>query len=313
MNTERIGIIAIAMVALVVSAVSILQYYRPVTQPQAARPPAPAVAKAETSAVENVQGYEVVREYPHDTGAFTQGLIYLDGFFYESTGLTGRSSLRKVRLETGEVIQQLDVNPRDFAEGLTDWRGRLLQLTPRRRGSAPIWHLDIFFEDAMRHFRGYNTGVTYDLASLKPQAMFRYQGEAWGLTHDDRRLILSDGSSRLRFLDPEKFTELGHVDVFDGERPVALLNELEFVDGKIYANVFHQDRIAIIDPDSGKVTGWIDLAGLKSRMPPLPEEPNPGSTSSPGPILNGVAYDAAGRRLFVTGKYWPKLFEIRLK
>jgi glutamine cyclotransferase len=122
------------------------------------------------------------------------------------------------------------VNPRDFSEGLTEWRGRLVQLTPRRRGSAPIWHVRTFLEDVTRHLRAYNTGVTYDLASFEPQSIFTYGGEGWGLTHDDRRLILSDGSSKLRFLDPEKFTDLGGVDVFDGERPVALLNELEFIE-----------------------------------------------------------------------------------
>ena len=285
--------------ALAVSAVTILQQYVP-------EPPPRTAAIPERAAVGPVNGYEVVREYPHDTEAFTQGLIYRDGFLYESTGLTGRSSLRKVRLETGEVIQKEPVNPRDFAEGLTEWEGRLVQLTPRRRGSAPIWHVSTFFEDVARHLRGYNTAVAYDLATLERQLIFRYKGEGWGLTHDDRRLILSDGSSKLRFLDPEKFTEVGSLNVFDGGRAVALLNELEFVDGKIYANIYHQDRIAIIQLDSGQVSAWIDLAGLKSRMPPLPEVPNP-------PILNGIAYDAASRRLFVTGKYWPKLFEIRVK
>jgi glutaminyl-peptide cyclotransferase len=282
--------------ALATSAVIIHKRFRSATAPAAVR---------KTQAVGSVFGYEIVGEYPHDAGAYTQGLIYLDGFLYESTGRTGRSSLRKVRLETGEVIQQRAVNRRDFGEGLAEWRSRLLQLTPRRRGSEPIWHLGTFFEDARRHF-GNNVGVTYDIASLQPRSTFTYPGDGWGLTHDDHRLIMSDGSSKLRFLDPETFLELGRLEVFDGDKPVANLNELEFVDGKIYANVLPQDRIAIIQPDTGQVTGWIDLAGLKSRMPPLPTQPLE-------PVMNGIAYDAAGRRLFVTGKFWPKVFEIRAR
>jgi glutaminyl-peptide cyclotransferase len=197
------------------------------------------------------------------------------------------------------------VNRRDFGEGLTEWRGRLIQLTPRRRGSAPIWNLRSFFEDVRRHL-GHNVGVTYDIAFFEPRSSFKYRGEGWGLTHDDRRLIVSDGSSKLRFLDPETFAELGRLEVFNGYEPVEYLNELEFIDGRIYANVWPQDRIAMIQPDSGQVTGWIDLAGLKSRMPPLPPEPLP-------PILNGIAYDAAGRRLFVTGKLWPQVFAIQVR
>ena len=300
MRSKRIWIIVIGLLALAAAAVIVLKRYRPATK---ALPPAAAL---ETQAVGRVFGYEIVREYPHDKDAFTQGLIYLDGFLYESTGITGRSSLRKVRLETGEVIQQRAVNRRDYGEGLTEWQSRLLQLTPRRRGSAPIWDRwgRTFLEDVSRHF-GDNVGVTYDIASFEPRSSFEYPGDGWGLTHDDRRLIMSDGSSKLRFLDPETFAELSRLEVFDGGKPVEYLNELEFVDGKIYANVQRQDRIAIIQPDSGQLTGWIDLAGLKSHMPPLPQEPLP-------PVLNGIAYDAAGRRLFVTGKLWPKVFEIRV-
>jgi glutaminyl-peptide cyclotransferase len=286
------GLLALAVIAGIVS-----KRFDSVTEPKPA-------AALERRAAGSIQGYEVVREYPHDKDAYTQGLIYLDGFLYESTGITGRSSLRKVRLETGEVIQQSAVNRRDFGEGLTEWRGRLLQLTPRRRGSAPIWHLRTFFEDVRRHF-GDNVGVIYDIASFEPRSSFMYRDEGWGLTHDDHRLIMSDGTSTLRFLDPETFTELDLLEVFDGNEPVEYLNELELVDGKIYANVWMQDRIAIIQPDSGQVTGWIDLAGLISRMPPMPAEPL-------RPVLNGIAYDATGRRLFVTGKLWPKVFEVRL-
>jgi glutaminyl-peptide cyclotransferase len=297
MRSKLIWIIVVGLLALAVNAVIVSKRFGSATKP-------PPAAVPETQAVGSVYGYEVVLEYPHGTDAFTQGLIYLDGFLYESTGITGRSSLRKVRLETGEVIQQHAVNRRDYGEGLTEWRGRLIQLTPRRRGSEPIWHLRTFFEDARRHF-GDNVGVTYDIESFEPQSSFMYRGDGWGITHDDHRLIMSDGSSKLRFLDPETFAELGRLEVFDGNKPVEYLNELEFVDGKIYANVQSLDRIAIIQPDSGQVTGWIDLARLKSRMPPLSPDPL-------RPILNGIAYDAAGRRLFVTGKLWPKLFEIRL-
>jgi glutaminyl-peptide cyclotransferase len=299
MSVKRIGIIVIGLLAFATIAVILVKRRHSTTAPST------PLAVRKTQTVGSILGYEIVGEYPHDTEAYTQGLIYVDGFLYESTGITGRSSLRKVRLETGEVIQQRAVDPGDYAEGLTEWRGRLLQLTPRRRGNAPPWHLRKFFEDLRRHF-GNQIGVTYDIASFEPQSIFYYPGDGWGLTHDDNRLIMSDGSAKLRFLDPETFAELGRLEVFDGNEPVANLNELEFVDGKIYANVQRQDRIAIIQPDSGQVTGWIDLAGLKPLIPQ--------SSSGPlRPALNGIAYDVAGRRLFVTGKLWPKVFEIRLK
>jgi glutamine cyclotransferase len=298
MNTKRISLIFVGLLALAVSVILIARRFGSGLETKA-----PAVIP-EAQSVARVYGYEVVREYPHDPDAFTQGLIYLDGFLYESTGITGRSSLRQVRLETGEVVRQRAVNRRDYGEGLTEWRGKLIQLTPRRRGSAPIWHLRKFVEDANRHFWS-NVGMTYDVASFEPRSSFEFRGEGWGLTHDDHRLIMSDGSSRLRFLDPETFAESGRIAVFDGGKPVERLNELELVEGRVYANIAQQDRIAIIQPDSGQVTGWVDLAGLRSRMPP----------PSPGPLrsdLNGIAYDPAGHRLFVTGKLWPKVFEVRL-
>src|SRR6185295_18115340 len=266
MSVKRIGIIVIVLLAVATISVILLKRRRSTTAP-------PMLATVRrTEAAGDVFGYEIVAEYPHDTEAYTQGLIYIDGFLYESTGITGRSSLRKVQLETGEIIQQRAVNPADFAEGLTEWHGRLLQLTPRRRGNAPPWHLRKFLEDIKRHF-GNQIGVIYDIASFEPQSIFYYPGDAWGLTHDETRLIMSDGSSKLRFLDPETFAELGSLEVFDGNEPVAYLNELEFVDGKIYANVQRQDRIAIIQPDSGQVTGWIDLAGLKPLIPQVSSEP----------------------------------------
>lgn len=227
-----------------------------------------------------VYGYRIVNTYQHDPLAYTQGLIYRDGFLFESTGLNGRSTLRKVKLETGEVIQQERVDPRYFAEGLTDWGGRLVQLTWRT-----------------------NIGFLYDLASFKLQGTFRYSGEGWGLTHDRKRLIMSDGSDNLRFLNPETLQETGRVAVRDGSVPVRDLNELECVQGEIYANVWHTDRIAMIAPESGHVIGWIDLGGLLPRVYQL----------DPEAVLNGIAYDAAHDRLFVTGKLWPKLFEIKLE
>jgi len=226
-----------------------------------------------------VYTYDIVHAYPHDPEAFTQWLIYRDGVLFESTGLTGRSTLRKVQLETGQVLQQTRVDRRYFAEGLTDWGSRLLQLT---------WVTNI--------------GFVYDLATLEPFETFSYEGEGWGLTHDARRLILSDGTPVLRFLDPQSRKVTGRVTVRDRGRPVDDLNELEFVDGQVYANVWLTTRIAMIEASSGEVTGWIELAGL---MPP--------AFTSGDAVLNGIAYDAAGTRLFVTGKLWPRLFEIRVR
>lgn len=225
-------------------------------------------------------GYEVVRTYPHDALAFTQGLFFLNGFLYESTGLEGRSSVRKVRLEDGNVMQKQDLPRQFFGEGIVGWKDRLIGLTYRSE-----------------------TGFVYDLATFKPLRQFKYRGEGWGLTHDGRRLIMSDGTSELRFWDPETLSELGRVKVTDQGRPVESLNELEWVKGEIFANVWQTDRIARIDPVSGKVLGWIDLTGLLK-----PADRIAGYTD----VLNGIAYDAASGRLFVTGKRWPKLFEIRV-
>jgi glutamine cyclotransferase len=237
--------------------------------------PEPAPAQSSSAPF---YGFLAINSFPHDREAFTQGLIYKDGFLYESTGLNGRSSLRKVDVETGKVVQRRDVEQKYFAEGLTDWNDRLLQLT---------WQT--------------NVGFVYDTAKFDLQKTFMYSGEGWGLTHDDKRLILSDGTSRLRFLDPMTQAEIGGVDVTDGGRPVDKLNELEFINGEVYANVWTTDRIAIIAPDTGKVNAWLDLAGLR-------QGPAGGDD-----VLNGIAYDAAGSRLFVTGKLWPELFQIRVR
>jgi glutamine cyclotransferase len=242
-----------------------------------ARPPDPVPAAAQPATP--VLGYDIVREYPHDPGAFTQGLVYRDGVLFESTGLEGRSSLRKVELETGRVLQQHDLESRYFAEGLADWGDELLQLTYRS-----------------------NIGFVYDLETFAQRSTFSYPGEGWGLTHDGQRLIMSDGNSQLRFLDPLTRRELERLTVTDRGMPVDEINELEFVKGRIYANVWHSNRIAVIDPASGAVTAWLDLTGLR-----------PASARDPEAVLNGIAYDAQGDRLFVTGKLWPAVFEIRVR
>lgn len=227
-----------------------------------------------------VYGYRIVNTYPHDPKAYTQGLIYRDGFLFESTGRNGRSDLRKVQLETGEVIQQESVDSRYFAEGLTDWGGQLIQLT---------WQS--------------NTGFMYDLATFKLHRTFRYDGEGWGLTHDRTRLIMSDGSENLRFLNPDTLREMRRIVVTDKGAPVRDLNELEYVRGEVYANVWHTNRIALVSTESGHVMGWVDLEGLLPGVYQL----------DPEAVLNGIAYDATHDRLFVTGKLWPKLFEIKVQ
>ncbi|MGD8340141.1 MAG: glutaminyl-peptide cyclotransferase, partial [Gammaproteobacteria bacterium] len=182
---------------------------------------------------------EVVARYPHDTNAFTQGLIFYDGYLYESTGRRGQSSLRKVNLATGQVEQYREVSREFFAEGLTEFDGRLIQLT---------WQSGV--------------GFVYRLTDFSPEQRFRYGGEGWGLTHDGERLIMSDGTATLRFLDPDDFRLLGTITVTDEDRPVVNLNELEFIDGEVWANIWYDERIARIDPATGSVLGWIDLGAI---------------------------------------------------
>jgi glutaminyl-peptide cyclotransferase len=226
-----------------------------------------------------VSGYEIVNVYPHDPKAFTQGLVYREGFLYESTGQFGQSTLRKVKLETGEVLERHRLDDRYFAEGLAVWRDHLVQLT---------WQNGL--------------GFVYDRATFKSVRTFKYTGEGWGLTGDGRALILSDGSPTLKWFDPATFQGTGRITVRDAGTPVQQLNELEFVKGEILANVWHANRIARVDPATGEVKGWIDLTGLLRA----------GEVADSEAVLNGIAYDEAGDRLFVTGKLWPKLFEIRL-
>lgn len=226
-------------------------------------------------------GFEVVNSWSHDRKSFTQGLIYHDGALYESAGQYGESTLRKVELQTGRVIQKSDVPAQYFAEGMTLFGGKIYQLT---------WQNQV--------------GFIYDPATFERTGSFRYDGQGWGLTHDGESLILSDGTNQIRFLDPNNFSVRRTIKIYDRGRPLRDLNELEFVKGEIYANVWHTERIARIDPQTGQLTGWIDLTGL------LPLAERGGDTDA---VLNGIAYDAGGDRLFVTGKLWPKLFEIRLK
>jgi glutamine cyclotransferase len=223
--------------------------------------------------------YRVVNTYPHDVAAFTQGLDWDEGALYEGTGLTGKSSLRRVALDTGEVVQRHDLAETYFGEGIAVFGGRIVQLT---------WQSGV--------------GFVYDKTSFEETGQFRYPGEGWGLTYDGNRLIMSDGTATLRFLDPDTFAQTGQIQVRDTAGPVVYLNELEWVEGKILANVWRMDRIARIDPDTGRVTGWIDLTGL------LPAADRTSRTD----VLNGIAYDEETKRLFVTGKRWPKLFEIEL-
>ena len=231
------------------------------------------------SSAQTSQTYRIVHTYPHDQQAFTQGLFYADGHLYESTGKEGRSSLREEDLETGRILRMQLVSDKYFAEGLTDWKNTLVQLT---------WQSHIAF--------------VYDRSTFRLLRTFSYNGEGWGLTHDAKSLILSDGTATLRFFDPETFHETRRITVKDNGKPVKELNELEYIHGEIYANIWHADRIARISPATGRVVGWIDLKGLMPRSQLTDDEA----------VLNGIAYDGGHDRLFVTGKLWPKIFEITL-
>ena len=226
-----------------------------------------------------VYGYEIVNTFPHDPDAFCQGLAFRDGFLYEGTGQYGRSTLRKVELETGRVKKFTALSPRLFGEGITFLGDNLVQLT---------WRAGV--------------GFVFDGESFKRRSTFRYFGEGWGVTTDGERLVMSDGSADLRFLDPKTFRVVQTVTVRSQGAAVDQLNELEYVEGEIYANRWGSDRIARISPKTGHVLGWIDLAGLLPRSRHVSRDA----------VLNGIAYDPQEKRLFVTGKLWPKLFEIRL-
>jgi glutaminyl-peptide cyclotransferase len=238
-----------------------------------------ALAISPARAAAPIYGFQVVHAYPHDPRAFTEGLFYKDGFLYESTGLEGHSTIRKEALQTGKVLLERAIAPEYFGEGIVAWKGRLIELTWRSQ-----------------------TGFIYDLATFKPLGKFSYSGEGWALTKDASRLIMSDGTPQIRFLDPATLRETGRLTVTADGVPLRNINELEWVKGEIFANVWQTSVIARIDPKTGNVVGWIDLRRLAAMA----------GVQDPDAVLNGVAYDAGHDRLFVTGKLWPKLYEIKL-
>lgn len=259
--------------------------------PETPDPPANGGGTTDTSARANtpppppapeipVYGYEVVKSYPHDPMAFTQGLIFDNGVFYESTGLHDSSYLRKVEIETGRVLQERKVPKEHFAEGLALLDGKLYQLT---------WQSHVCF--------------VYDKESFQPVDTFNYYNEGWGIATDGTVLMMSDGSNFIRYIDPAGFQVQRVLGVFIGHTPVNALNELEYVKGEIWANIWQSDRIARIDPATGAVKGWIDLAGILPQNERTPQSD----------VMNGIAYDPKGDRIFITGKRWPKVYEIRLK
>lgn len=262
----------------------------PATLPPATLPPATVVSVLPTPVAASPlaqpagaaiprYGYEVVNVYPHDPAAFTQGLLFDKGQLYEATGLYGGSSIRRVDLATGNVLTMTTLPADYFGEGITIVGDKLYQLTWQEQ-----------------------TGFIYDKATFTPVGRFTYPTEGWGMTYDGERIMMSDGTARLYFWDPATLAPIGMVDVYDDKGPVVRLNELEYINGEIFANIWQTDLIARIDPTTGAVVGWIDLTGL---LPPADRTP---STD----VLNGIAYLPEGNRLFVTGKNWPKLFEIRL-
>ncbi len=240
-----------------------------------------SVPAAAARAAVPIYDVDVVHSYPHDPSAFTEGLFYLNGYLYESTGLEQHSTLRKVKIASGEVVQQFDIPPQYFGEGIVNWGGKLISLT---------WKSQV--------------GFVWDLATFKLERQFSYDGEGWALTQDGKQLIMSDGTSELRFLNPTTLKETRRLTVTLDGKPLANVNELEWVKGEIYANVWQTNWIIRIDPHDGKVVGLVDLRGILSPS---------NRAGGPDGVLNGIAYAAKGDRLFVTGKNWPKLFEIRLR
>jgi glutaminyl-peptide cyclotransferase len=227
-----------------------------------------------------VYGYEVLKEYPHDPHAFTEGLVYVDDELFEGTGMYGESALRKVDLESGAPLLEHVVGPQHFGEGIAVLDHRIYQLT---------WETGTCF--------------VYDRKTFREIETFRYETEGWGLTTDGTALYMSDGTNRITIRDPLTFETIESIEVHDGDRPIDLLNELEYINGEIWANVYYSDFIARIDPETGIVNSWIDLTGLLEASPEAEPQPN---------VLNGIAYDASTGRIFVTGKYWPTLFEIEV-
>jgi len=224
-------------------------------------------------------GYKVLNTYPHDPEAFTQGLLLNNGKLYESTGIKGQSTLREVDITTGEVINSHSLGDEYFGEGISVVNTKIVQLTWRSK-----------------------TGFVYNTADLKPIGRFKYKGEGWGITFDGKHLIMSNGTATLQFLDPHTFKTVGELEVHNEGSKVVMLNELEYIEGEIYANILGADKIARIDPHTGRVTGWIDLSGLLNKE----------NKKKRVDVLNGIAYDKENKTLLVTGKLWPKLFEIEI-
>ena len=237
----------------------------------------PTPSPTPTATVTNYS-YSIINTYPHDTNAFTEGLFFADGFLYESTGINGVSSLRRVDLTTGNVQQETMLPSQYFGEGTTLVNNTIIQLT---------WQSHV--------------GFIYDKTTFSLLGNFSYGTEGWGLTFDGKQLIMSDGSDNLYFLDPTTFQETGQVAVHDGNNTVVNINELEYIKGDVYANIWQTNTIAIINPQTGQVIGWIDLTGLPSE-----------NNSNPNAVLNGIAYDQIANRLFVTGKDWPSLYQVEL-
>jgi glutaminyl-peptide cyclotransferase len=239
----------------------------------------PLGCNAAAPAPTRVDGYKIVATYPHSTQNYTEGFFYRDGLFYEGTGMLGRSALLVTQPDTGKVVQRRDLDAKYFGEGIIDWGPNLYQWT---------WETHI--------------GFVYDRFSMRLVRQFTYTGEGWGMTRSAKEIITSDGTAVLRFRNPESFAETRHILVKDGNTLVGQLNELEYIKGEIYANVWHSERIARISPKDGHVIAWIDLTGI------LPDDQRVDAES----VLNGIAYDAGHDRLFVTGKQWPKIFEIKI-
>lgn len=298
MKKLQLTIIVVTAVVLVLGSAALFLFSQEPTPPPAATPtpsptptpgttpkpqptPTPTTTPTTTPTSEPTPvsyTYEVINVYPHDPDAFTQGLVIDEGVMYEGTGLYGESSLRRVELETGDVLQMHELPSEFFGEGITVFGDKIIQLT---------WQSQ--------------TGFVYDKNSFELLQNFSYSTEGWGITTDGTQLIMSDGTANLYFLDPETLQTTGQVEVLDGTHPVTRLNELEYINGEVYANVWLTDKIAIINPHTGQVTGWIDLTGIYT-----PE------TSDSNNVLNGITYDQEGDRLFVTGKRWSQLFQINL-
>jgi len=238
-----------------------------------------ALSSISCAASAPVASYQIVARFPHSTESYTEGFFYLDGLFYEGTGLNGHSALMAIQPETGKVLQKADLPEKYFGEGIVDWGPNVYEWT---------WQSHVCF--------------VYDRFSLRLLKQFAYTGEGWGMTHTAREIVTSDGTATLRFRDPATFKETRHLIVTDDGKPIKQLNELEYIKGEIYANVWHSDRIARISPRDGHVIGWIDLTGLLRSDQKINDES----------VLNGIAYDEKHDRLFVTGKQWPTVFEIRI-